>query len=410
MRDRVEGGVMNAISKIAAAARAVGLIAVAAATIGTAHAQNTPLKVGLLHSGTGAASTLGVNNRTALAMAVQETNAAGGILGRQVVLVIGDDQSDPTIAVGEAKRLVEQEKVEIMFGPSLSALALATAPVYAAAKIPSVVGAGAAEYTTALAPFGFSTLYPAEMQGVAMANYVAKERHAKSAAILADNAGNSKSVVQGAKATLAKLGITLTGVQEYTFHATDMTPQLLALRRDNPEVLLLHGVGAADLGYALKNLADIGWDVPVAGSASFGVFAPIILKVAGPDGFKNAWGLEVKGITYCSNDPVGQSEYAKFITRLKAFDPASFEKLTPAIAAYSYDAFTLMKAAAGGAKSTEGPKIAAWIEANAPWVKTIYGPFQASPTSHFLVSQDNLVPVDGLGKKREDGLVKRAGC
>jgi ABC-type branched-subunit amino acid transport system substrate-binding protein len=399
------------VSRVRAAALgSVALIVVSAVSMAAAHGQGSPLKVGLLHSATGAASTLGVNNRTALAMAVQEANAAGGILGRQVVLVTGDDQSDPTNAVGEAKRLVEQEKVEIMFGPSLSALALATAPVYTAAKVASVVGAGAGEYTPALAPYGFSTLYPAEMQGVAMANYVASERHAKSAAILADNAGNSKSVVQGAKDTLAKLGIKLTGVQEYTFHATDMTPQLLALRRDNPDVLLLHGVGAEDLGYALKNLADIGWDVPVAGSASFGVFAPIIVKVAGPDAFKNAWGLEVKGITYCANDPVGQSEYAKFIAKLKGFDPAVFEKLTPAIAAYSYDAFSVMKAAAEGAKSTEGPKIAAWIEANVPSVKTIYGPFQASKTSHFLVSQDNLVPVDGLGKKREDGLVRRAGC
>jgi ABC-type branched-subunit amino acid transport system substrate-binding protein len=216
--------------------------------------------------------------------------------------------------------------------------------------------------------------------------------------------------MEATREALARDGVKIAGYQEYELKTVDFTAHLLGLRRTDPDVLILYGTGAADLGNALKGLQDISWDVPVAGSAFFGTFAPVITRIAGPDAFKNAWGLEVKGVTYCSTDPVGQSDFAKYAKRLKKAEPQNFDKLNPALGAYMYDAIYLLKAAVDGARSTEGPKVAAWIENNASSVKALYGPFVASKTSHFLVPPDVLVPVENLGSRRADGLVKRAGC
>src|SRR4051812_24602477 len=74
-------------------------------------AQSTePIKIGTLFSMTGFGAVVGASSMTALNMSLKDINDAGGIMGRKVVVVQGDDQSDATIAVGEAKRLAFREK------------------------------------------------------------------------------------------------------------------------------------------------------------------------------------------------------------------------------------------------------------------------------------------------------------
>jgi hypothetical protein len=163
------------------------------------------------------------------------------------------------------------------------------------------------------------------------------------------------------------------------------------------------------MGYVLKNIADIGWDVRIAGSAAFGAYAPVILRIAGPNAFKNAWGLEVRPATYCSSDAVGASPYAKFLERLKSFDAERASKVTPGLTVYPYDQLWFLKRAIEGAGAFDGAKFAAWVEANASTVPGVFAPYTASKTSHFLIGPDGLVPIQDF-VKRSDGLLHRAGC
>ncbi|HXC40366.1 MAG TPA: ABC transporter substrate-binding protein, partial [Burkholderiales bacterium] len=78
---------------------------------------------------TGPGAAVGVTARIASEMTVKEINAAGGIAGRQVDLVLGDDAGDPTRASTEVRRLIDSEKVNVMIGPAIAAPALAAAPV-----------------------------------------------------------------------------------------------------------------------------------------------------------------------------------------------------------------------------------------------------------------------------------------
>ena len=111
----------------------LGLVASAvvlqAGVVFDAAAQLPPvIKIGAsaILSGPGASNGFtmqGVNN-----MLVKEINAAGGIAGRKVEIVYGDDQADPTQAVNVVKRLIDSEKVQVMVGPAIAQVSLAAAP------------------------------------------------------------------------------------------------------------------------------------------------------------------------------------------------------------------------------------------------------------------------------------------
>src|ERR1700722_12359896 len=123
---------MNAMPMTAGVAllTAAGLFAAPA----MAQSSSQPLKVGVLTTltGPGAILTGSINVGYRLAFKELET---GGVAGRQLQLVWGDGQGDPTIGVGEIKRLVQAEKVELVVGPSASAVTLAIAPILNEAKV-----------------------------------------------------------------------------------------------------------------------------------------------------------------------------------------------------------------------------------------------------------------------------------
>src|SRR4051794_22371483 len=102
-----------------------GIAIVAAGVLVTAQAQRAPIKMGAMIPLTGGGATVGESAQIAVELAVRNINAAGGIAGRPIQLVIADYQTDATAGVSEIKRLVYQEKVELMVGPTYSQVTLA---------------------------------------------------------------------------------------------------------------------------------------------------------------------------------------------------------------------------------------------------------------------------------------------
>ena len=371
---------------------------------------NNPIKVGALLSFSGGGVTSGASAFVGLRMKVKEMNDAGGLLGRQLVIVQGDDKTDPTAGVSEAIRLVTQEKVDFMIGPQFSQICIAATPTINQAGIAWISTCGALQMNPTFAPRHFANLYTSEAQAISMVNYANKIAKVKSVAIMTDNTTNSKDFVDIMTKEIAKTDMKLTGTQEYELNSTDMTPQWLSLRRGNPDLILFSAITADGAGHAMKSKMEIGWDVRVVGSSVFGVLAPAIMRVAGPNALKTALGLESKSYTYCTNDPVGQSSFSKFQAELKKFEPANFEKLNYSNVIFMYDGMGLLAAATKAVGSTDGTKIAAWLEENVTKVPVVNGPLTATKTSHWMIGADLLVPVQDLDQRRSDGLLKRAGC
>jgi ABC-type branched-subunit amino acid transport system substrate-binding protein len=393
------------------AAVSIALAGVAASLPSLAQAQaNQPFKIGFLGSMTGSANQSGFNGVAGVNLAAKEINARGGIMGRQVQIVVADDQSDPTAAVNEARRLATREKVDAVVGPIASQLTLATLPIFTEGKIPSVSVSGSAAVNPTVGPYHFSVLPSSDAQAEAIANHVANVLKVKSAAAIHDAGAQTRSTVEALKVELAKRGIEFKGAQEYALTATDLTPQLLALRRSNPDVLLALTATGNDTGYIIKQRLEIGWPIKIVGNITVISQPGVTVKVAGPDAYKDVVGINYKSLTYCSNDAIGISEFAKFKSRLQAEVGDKYPQYSPVIVNYLYDAVYVVKAMVEGSKKTDGPSVADWMEKNASSVKVVAGEMFASKTNHFMIGAAALTMAENPDKPRSDGMQKRAGC
>jgi branched-chain amino acid transport system substrate-binding protein len=377
-----------------------------------ASSQSDDLRIGVLAPLTGGGAASGLAVQAATSMAAKEINEKGGILGRRIVLVPADNRTDPTATVSEALRLTKREKVSAIVGPTSSQDALATAPVFNEAKVASINTAGSMALTPQANKYGFSTLINADVQGQALVSHVVDVLKLKSAAVLTDAGANSKSLVQAVKAAAAQRGLRITGTDEFEVNASDMTPQLLSLRKGNPDALIASGLTGDDMGHVINGTSEIGWKVKLVGSTTIGMVTSRVAKIATPGALKGdrISGQDYKAFTYCPGDAGTPSPFTDFQKRLKAFTPDAYDKLPVGTAALIYDSVYLLKAAIEATRSTDGEKVAAWIEANASSVATVSGRMSASPSSHFLFGTDAVAQVVDLEDRRVDGLRRRAGC
>ncbi|HET6925826.1 MAG TPA: ABC transporter substrate-binding protein, partial [Hyphomicrobiaceae bacterium] len=101
-------------------------------------AQSDPIRIGYLPALTGPSSSTGIGINRGTELAVKEINAAGGIKGRQLELIVRDTQSDPTKAVNASTELTRRHKVQVIWGPLNSGEALAATPLIARDGIPQI--------------------------------------------------------------------------------------------------------------------------------------------------------------------------------------------------------------------------------------------------------------------------------
>ena len=387
---------------------AVALAAAAYALPAAAQTSTEKVRLGALLSVTGNPA----NGQTALAgykMAVEEINKSGGIMGRQVEMFVGDDANDPTQAVTSVKRLISQNKIQIMVGPMVSQATLAVAPVLTEAKIANVSVSGSSAITPKVAPYHFSLFTSIETVAAAMTDQLVKMK-AKSVAVITDTGSQGKAAQEEFKKLFAARGITLTAIQQHEPHTTDMTAQVLSMRRGNPDAVVHVASTGDDAGSILKNMDEVGWKVKfVSNTAALNV--PMVVRTGGPDVYKSGqvYGQLLKAYTYCPGEAVGQTEFGVFIGKLKAAEPQNFAQLNQQVVSMAYDGVYIMKAAVEATKSFDGAVLAEWMEKNAQNVKgRINGPLAASPSSHFLVGADAIVFVDRPDQKREDGAALRS--
>ncbi len=380
---------------------------------GAAQAQQADkIRIGGVFSVTGGGAVITFSALAGAKMAVAEINKSGGILGKQVEFVVADDRSDPTQTTMETRRLVQQENVQMLVGPIGSVTTLASIPVLNEAKVASIGVAQAPQLTPKFAPYQFTEVVATDEIAKVYVDQAVDVLKAKKLGLLMDNTAGQKALVVDIRAYAAKKGIPIVGEQEFDVNIGDMTAQVLALKRAGPDVLLHSSLSSRDAGTALKTLADVGWDVPIIFSTSMAAGVAAVVQVAGPDSVKkdNVYAWDYKGLSYCQGDPLGATKAAQFITRLKDFAGADFAKMSSTNAGWLYDAVYILKAAAEGAGSTEGPKMAAWLESNAGKAQSVLGNLTGSPSNHFLLDSSSLTVVSHVAEVRADGLRRRGGC
>lgn len=217
-----------------------GLLASAMMVASAAIASADTIKIGVFGPLTGDAAATGASERQAVDLAVKEKNAAGGIRGKQIEVIYGDDAGKPEEAVNVAKRLTERDNVVIMIGSISSPASLAASQVAAQSQTPQIVVSGTAQkITTQGNKWVFRSPVPdTKLAGDLAAFINEKFPHVKKVAFLYVNDDFGRGGFEKFKAGADKYGIQIIDEERYTRGDLDFTAQLGRIKASGAQALV----------------------------------------------------------------------------------------------------------------------------------------------------------------------------
>jgi branched-chain amino acid transport system substrate-binding protein len=245
--------------------------ALAAGLARPALASSEPIRIGWLPALTGTSSSTGIAIDRGIQLATKEINAAGGVGGRQIELIIRDTQSDPTKAVNASAELIRQQKVHLISGPGNSGEALACTPLIARARIPQLDGCWVdAVIDIEKYPLAFRNAPSNQQVGAAANRYVVDVLKIKDIAVIGDTTGYGTSSVDTYVPMLKakNANIVYQGVSDAT--QPDLKPEMLRMRDAGAKVIMPWSVNAGFLARIINARGQMGWDIPIAGQTTLG--------------------------------------------------------------------------------------------------------------------------------------------
>ena len=235
-----------------------------------AGATGDTIKIGGLAPLTGDVSVYGVAVDNGVKMAVEEINADGGVLGKQIEYIVYDEKGDATEAVNAYNKLVQSDNVVAIVGDVTSKPTLAVAQQAAKDKIPLITASCTAENITQAGENIFRACFIDPFQGELMASYASKKLEKKTAAIIYNISDDySKGLYEAFEAAAGDLGIEVVQVEGYGKGTVDFKAQLTNIKSKNPDVIFLPvyyqdvaliAVQAKELGIEAQFLGADGWD------------------------------------------------------------------------------------------------------------------------------------------------------
>jgi len=237
----------------------LSLLAAAAAFSGTAHAAD-PIKIGIPVGLSGANSVVAPSVVQSAQLAVEEINAAGGVLGRTLALDVADDASGAAGAQKAFDSLVFQKKVDVLISMETSAARNAGLPIVARGKTPYI-------YTSfyeghSCSPYMYVNAWVPEQQVPPIVDYFAKELHAKSYFLIGSDYAFGRGMLGFTKAYIEKIGGKVVGEEYLPMDGTDWTPILSKLKSSGADALITSTAGGAPNVTLTKQLRAEGLTLP----------------------------------------------------------------------------------------------------------------------------------------------------
>lgn len=236
-----------------------------------------PIKIGALFSVSGPAAFLGEPERNTAQMLVNEINKAGGIKGRQLELIVIDTQGDATKAVQGANKLIKDDKVVAIIGPSTTGDSMAVIPIVEKFEIPLISCAAGIKITDPVKKWIFKTAQNDALAVARIFEYLKKQKINRiSILTVSDGFGSSgrEQLVLQAK----KTGFQIISDETYGPKDTDMTAQLTKIRGGNAQAIICWGTNPGPATVA-RNIQQLGIKLPVF--MSHGVSSKRFIELAG---------------------------------------------------------------------------------------------------------------------------------
>ena len=234
-----------------------------------AHAAPATFEIGLSAALSGQVAFIGDAVQKAITLRVEQINAAGGINGHPLKLVVEDDKCDPTAGVSIAQRFVNNDAMVGVFGPLCSAVSIAVKPAFARAKMVDLTVASTADAIAKDAPCTFQLAAPDSVYATTLANYAAA--HGKRIAVLNDTSAFGLGAYSTVAQVLKQHGVTEVAHEQITAGQPDISPQVLSLKNAGADfvIALVLGGDAAklcltsrDLGLKAQLAGQTAWSFP----------------------------------------------------------------------------------------------------------------------------------------------------
>lgn len=352
------------------------LVAGAALALGALTAQAAePIKIGSVLSVTGPAAFLGDPELKTLQMYVDDINKKGGVLGRPLQLVHYDDGSDANKANGFAKRLIEDDKVDVLVGGTTTGATMSVAPLVDKAGIPFISLAGAVVIVEPVKKFVFKTPHTDRMAAEKVFEDM-KKRGISKVALLSETSGFGQSGKKETEGVAAKYGMTLVASETYGPKDTDMSPQLTKIKgTPGVQAVFIFGLGQGP-AIATKNYKQLGITLPLY--HAHGVASEEFIKLAGPaaEGAR----LPAAALLVANKLDAKDPQKAVAVGYSKAFEE-KWKTDVSTFGGHAYDGLMLAVDAIKRAGSTDKAKVRDALEATKGYIGT-GGIVNMSATDH----------------------------
>lgn len=321
------------------------LAALALLTPALRTAEPAPIKVGEFASLTGKEAAFGQSSHKGTLLAVEEINAAGGVLGRKIQLITEDNQSKAGESATIAKKLISRDKVVALIGEVASMRSLEAAPIAQQSRIPMISPSSTNPKVTEIGNYVFRVCFIDPFQGVVMAKFARNTLKLKRVAVLTSvSSAYSVGLAKYFKERFVQDGGVMALEQRFTEGDKDFKAQLTAIKAANVDGIFLPGY-YTEAALVCKQARDLGMNLPLFGGD--GWEAPQLISIGG---------AAVEGTYYSTHySPENKSPAVSgFVERFrKRWD----NEVPDAMAALGYDAAMVLADAIKRAGTTDSAKL-----------------------------------------------------
>lgn len=298
------------------------------------------IKIGIAGPMTGAQAKMGTDFRNGVTIAIEEWNAKGGILGKKIEIVVGDDQADPKQAVAVANKLVN-EGVKGIVGHFNSSCSIPASDVYNRAGIPMITPASTNPQLTERGYRGvFRVCGRDDQQGKVAADFIMSQLKLKKVAVIHDKTTYGQGLADEFKKNLINVEIVYYG--GITQGDKDFKTVLTAIKAKNPELIYFGGI-YPEAGLLIRQAREIGLNVPFM--SGDGSIDPKFIEIAGKDAAEGTY------LTF-GPDPKNIPTAKDFIEKYNA----KFGEIGP-YSIYAYEATNILLKAMKEAGTLDGKAI-----------------------------------------------------
>jgi branched-chain amino acid transport system substrate-binding protein len=338
-------------------------------------AQQAQIKVGVLVAVTGPLSFVGDPEAKILRALTEQINKSGGVNGRQINLVLYDTGGDARQATSFARRLIEDDKVDFIIGPSSSGETMAIVRIIEEAKIPMISMAAANAIIEPVKKYVFKTPH-SYRQAIDKIYSDMKGRGIHNVGLIAGSGGADQDCRNEAKKGAPAYGIKVVADETHAPADTDMTPQLTKIRGTEGIQAILGCNSGATTVITTRNYKQLGITSPLYFQHGAGSKQYIEQSGAASEGVR----IPVPAALVADQLPPNDPQKAAALAYSNLFSSAIKEPPS-AFGAYGYDAFLIGVAAIKRAGGTDKTKMRNEIEQTRNYIGAT-GIFNMTPEDH----------------------------